>query len=441
MSTLWSKGTQATDLVEDFTVGNDRILDMCLAKYDVIGSKAHIRMLESIGLLTSDELETLTEALDQIHGEINAGEFILEDDVEDIHSQVELLLTRRLGDIGKKIHSGRSRNDQVLVDLKLFLKDEVITLRDEILHLFYTLQNLSEKHKNVLMPGYTHGQVAMPSSFGLWFGAYAEALADDMYMLRGAFNVTDQNPLGSAAGYGSSFPLDREMTTELLDFGSLDYNVVAAQLSRGKSERAVASAIGAVALTLNKFASDCCMYMSPNYGFIRFPDELTTGSSIMPHKKNPDVWEIMRGNCNRIMSVESQISMLCGNMPHGYHRDFQLLKDILFPALELMHKCLHMADYMLQHIRINERILDSSIYDYLFTVEEVNRRTLAGMPFRDAYREVGIEVNEGRFRYQGAPGKSNGELTAEDLKHTSAGSLGNLCTEKIREKMESAASF
>lgn len=441
MSTLWSKGTQATDLVEDFTVGNDRILDMCLAKYDVIGSKAHIRMLESIGLLTSEELVTLTEALDQILGEINAGEFILEDDVEDIHSQVELLLTRRLGDIGKKIHSGRSRNDQVLVDLKLFLKDEVITLRDEILHLFYTLQNLSEKHQNVLMPGYTHGQVAMPSSFGLWFGAYAEALADDMYMLRGAFNMTDQNPLGSAAGYGSSFPLDRNMTTELLDFGSIDYNVVAAQLSRGKSERAVASAIGAVALTLNKFASDCCMYMSPNYGFIRFPDELTTGSSIMPHKKNPDVWEIMRGNCNRIMSVESQISMLCGNMPHGYHRDFQLLKDILFPALELMHKCLHMADYMLQHIRINERILDSSIYDYLFTVEEVNRRTLAGMPFRDAYKEVGIEVNEGRFRYQGAPGKSNGELTAENLKHTSAGSLGNLCTEKIREKMESAANF
>ena len=441
MSTLWSKGTQATDLVDDFTVGNDRILDMRLAKYDVIGSKAHIKMLESIGLLTSEELETLTSALDKILGEIEAGDFILEDDVEDIHSQVELLLTRRLGDIGKKIHSGRSRNDQVLVDLKLFLKDEVITLRDEILHLFYTLQNLSEKHKNVLMPGYTHGQVAMPSSFGLWFGAYAEALADDMYMLRGAFNVTNQNPLGSAAGYGSSFPLDRNMTTELLDFGSLDYNVVAAQLSRGKSERAVASAIGAVALTLNKFASDCCMYMSPNYGFIRFPDELTTGSSIMPHKKNPDVWEIMRGTCNRIMSVESQISMLCGNMPHGYHRDFQLLKDILFPALELMHKCLHMADYMLQHIRINERILDSSIYDYLFTVEEVNRRTLAGMPFRDAYREVGIEVNEGRFRYQGAPGKSNGELTAEDLKHTSAGSLGNLCTEKIREKMESAASF
>ena len=354
MSTLWSKGVQATELVEDFTVGNDRILDMRLAKYDVIGSKAHIRMLESIGLLSAEELEILTKALDQILGEINAGEFVLEDDVEDIHSQVELLLTRRLGDIGKKIHSGRSRNDQVLVDVKLFLKDEVLTLRNEVLQLFHTLQSLSEKHKDVLLPGYTHGQVAMPSSFGLWFGAYAEALADDMYMLRGAFNVTDQNPLGSAAGYGSSFPLDRQMTTDLLDFGSLDYNVVAAQLSRGKSERAVASAMGAIALTLNKFASDCCMYMSPNYGFIKFPDELTTGSSIMPHKKNPDVWEIMRGNCNRIMATESQISMLCSNMPHGYHREFQLLKDILFPALELMHKCLYMADYMLQHIRINE---------------------------------------------------------------------------------------
>jgi argininosuccinate lyase len=441
MSTLWSKGVQATELVEDFTVGNDRILDMRLAKYDVIGSKAHIRMLESIGLLTSEELGILTEALDRILSEINTGEFVLEDDVEDIHSQVELLLTRRLGDIGKKIHSGRSRNDQVLVDVKLFLKDEVLTLRNEVLQLFHTLQSLSEKHKDVLLPGYTHGQVAMPSSFGLWFGAYAEALADDMYMLLGAFNVTDQNPLGSAAGYGSSFPLDRQMTTDLLDFGSLDYNVVAAQLSRGKSERAVASAMGAIALTLNKFASDCCMYMSPNYGFIKFPDELTTGSSIMPHKKNPDVWEIMRGNCNRILATESQISMLCSNMPHGYHREFQLLKDILFPALDLMHKCLYMADYMLQHIRINENILEAPIYEYLFTVEEVNRRTLEGMPFRDAYKSVGIEVNEGRFSYQGAPGKTNGQLTPADLRHTSLGSLGNLCTEKIRSKMESAAQF
>ncbi len=441
MSTLWNKGTAATEVVDAFTVGNDRILDMRLAKYDVTGSLAHIRMLESIGLLTAEELTTLTAALEQILQEIEAGEFILEDDVEDIHSQVELLLTRRLGDIGKKIHSGRSRNDQVLVDVKLFLKDEVIRLRDEVLTLFTTLQDLSEKHKNTLLPGYTHGQVAMPSSFGLWFGAYAEAFADDMYMLRGAYNVTDQNPLGSAAGYGSSFPLDRQMTTDLLRFGSLDYNVVAAQLSRGKSERAVASAIGTIALTLNKFAADCCMYMSPNYGFIRFPDEFTTGSSIMPHKKNPDVWEIMRGKCNMIMSTEGTISMMCSNMPHGYHREFQLLKDILFPALELMHDCLHMADYMLQHISVKENILDSPIYEYLFTVEEVNRRTLSGMPFRDAYKTVGIEVNEGRFRYQGSENKTNGQLTPADLNHTSVGSLGNLCTSQIRHKMEKAAEF
>ena len=441
MSTLWSKGTQATDLVEDFTVGNDRILDMRLARYDVQGSMAHIRMLESIGLLTSDELETLTAGLQQILSEIEAGTFILEDDVEDIHSQVELLLTRRLGDIGKKIHSGRSRNDQVLVDVKLFLKDETLKLREEVLALFSTLQRLSEEHKDTLLPGYTHGQVAMPSSFGLWFGAYAEALADDMYMLRGAYNVTDQNPLGSAAGYGSSFPLDRQMTTDLLGFGSLDYNVVAAQLSRGKSERAVASAMGAIALTLNKFAADCCMYMSPNYGFIKFPDELTTGSSIMPHKKNPDVWEIMRGKCNMIMSTENEISLLCSNIPHGYHREFQLLKDILFPALELMHKCLMMADYMLQHIIVKEGILEAPIYDYLFTVEEVNRRTLAGMPFRDAYKSVGIEVNEGKFRYQGAPDKTNGQLSPADLNHTSLGSLGNLCTDRIAEKMQKAAEF
>ena len=441
MSTLWSKGTQATDLVEDFTVGNDRILDMRLAKYDAQGSMAHIKMLESIGLLTSEELEILTAGLQQILSEIEEGTFVLEDDVEDIHSQVELLLTRRLGDIGKKIHSGRSRNDQVLVDVKLFLKDETLKLREEVLSLFNTLQVLSEKHKDILLPGYTHGQVAMPSSFGLWFGAYAEALADDMYMLHGAYNVTDQNPLGSAAGYGSSFPLNRQMTTDLLGFGSLDYNVVAAQLSRGKSERAVASAMGAIALTLNKFATDCCMYMSPNYGFIKFPDELTTGSSIMPHKKNPDVWEIMRGKCNMIMSAETQISMLCGNMPHGYHREFQLLKDILFPALELMHKCLMMADYMLQHIIVKPGILDAPIYDYLFTVEEVNRRTLEGMPFRDAYKSVGIEVNEGKFRYQGAEGKTNGQLSPADLNHTSLGSLGNLCNDLIAPKMQKAAEF
>lgn len=442
-NTLWSKGTQATDLVEEFTVGNDRILDLRLAKYDVLGSKAHIRMLETIGLLKSNELEKLTEGLDDILKEIEEGDFVLEEDVEDIHSQVELLLTRRLGEIGKKIHSGRSRNDQVLVDIKLFLKDETLKVRDEVLKLFERLQELSEKYKDVLLPGYTHGQVAMPSSFGLWLGAYAEALADDMYMLRGAYNVTDQNPLGSAAGYGSSFPLDRVMTTDLLGFSSLDYNSIAAQLSRGKAERAVASAIGAIALTLNKFAADCCMYMCPNYGFIKFPDSLTTGSSIMPHKKNPDVWEIIRGNCNRIMATEGQISMLCSNMPHGYHRDFQLLKDILFPSLELMHKCLFMAEYMLENIIMNEHILESSaIYDYLFTVEEVNRRTLAGMPFRDAYKSVGIEVNEGRFSYKGSDGSSDKDnLKASSLSHTHIGSLGNLCNDRIMAKMASASEF
>ncbi len=435
--TLWNKGTEATQIVEDFTVGNDRVLDLRLARYDVLGSLAHIKMLQSIGLLTGEELGQLTKGLEEILVEIEDGSFVLEDSVEDIHSQVELLLTRRLGEIGKKIHSGRSRNDQVLVDVKLFLKDEVLKLRDEVLFLFDKLQELSEKHKDVLLPGYTHGQVAMPSSFGLWFGAYAESLADDMYMLRGAYSVTDQNPLGSAAGYGSSFPLDREMTTRLLGFGSMEYNSVAAQLSRGKSERAVASAIGAIALTLNKFAADCCMYMCPNYGFISFPVELTTGSSIMPHKKNPDVWEIMRGNCNRIMSAEAEISMLCSNMPHGYHREFQLLKDILFPKLELMHKCLRMAVYMLENIRVNEDILKAPIYSYLFTVEEVNRRVLSGTPFRDAYRQVGIEVNNGTFRY----GDGSAPERASELRHTHTGSIGNLATESIRKKMEEAAGF
>ncbi len=429
MATLWSKGADATRTVEDFTVGNDRILDLRLAKYDVQGSKAHIKMLESIGLLTAEELEALTAGLDGIAAEIESGDFVLEDDIEDIHSQVEMNLTRRLGDMGKKIHSGRSRNDQVLVDIKLFLKDEVLGFRQEILDLFTMLQKLSERYKDVLLPGYTHGQIAMPSSFGLWFGAYAEALSEDMYMLRGAYRVVDQNPLGSAAGYGSSFPLDRKMTTGLLGFGSMDYNSVAAQLSRGRAERAVASAIGGIALTLNKFASDCCMYMSPNYGFISFPAELTTGSSIMPHKKNPDVWEIIRGDCNRIMSTGNEISLLCSNMPHGYHRDFQLLKDILFPALELMHKCLYMTGYMLDNIRVNGHILDSPLYDHLFTVEEVNRRVLAGTPFRDAYKAVGREVNAGTFKAD------------RTVHHTHIGSIGNLCNDMIAAKMADACDF
>ncbi len=429
MATLWNKGEEASKIVEDFTVGNDRILDLRLAKYDVQGSKAHITMLQKIGLLTSSELVTLTTGLDEIAEEIENGSFVLEEGVEDIHSQVELLLTRRYGDIGKKIHSGRSRNDQVLVDIKLFLKDELMQVREEMLTLFAELQKLSEQYKAVLMPGYTHGQIAMPSSFGLWFGAYAESLADDMYMVRGAYNLVNNNPLGSAAGYGNSFPLDRQMTTELLDFQNLDYNVIAAQLSRGKSEKAVASALGSVALTLNKFAADCCLYMCPNFGFISFPASLTTGSSIMPHKKNPDVWEIVRGYCNRIMSAENEISMLCGNLQHGYHRDFQLLKDILFPVIELLHKCLQMTVYMLQNIKVNEHILDSGLYDHLFTVEEVNRRTLAGTPFRDAYKAVGIEVNEGRFKAD------------KTVNHTHIGSIGNLCTQRITDKMSEASCF
>ncbi len=425
-------------MVDRFTVGNDRVLDRRLARYDVQGSLAHIRMLESIGLLTAQELELLTAALGRISDSIEAGTFVLEDDVEDIHSQVELLLTRELGEVGRKIHSGRSRNDQVLVDIKLFLRDELKQVREEVLTLFRTLQGLSERHEEVLLPGYTHAQVAMPSSFGLWFGAYAEALVDDMYLLGGAYRVVDRNPLGSAAGYGNSFPLDRQMTTDLLGFASPVYNSVAAQMQRGRTERAVASALGSVALTLNKFAADCCQYMCPNFGFIHFPDELTTGSSIMPHKKNPDVWEILRGKCDRILSCENEISMLCSNMPHGYHRDYQLLKDILFPTLELMHECLRMTDYMLAHIEVNPHILKNPLYAYLFTVEEVNKRTLAGTPFRDAYRQVGVEVNEGRFRYSGG---DTADLKASDLGHTHLGSLGNLCNDKIAALMDAASDW
>ena len=438
MATLWNKGTPATERVEEFTVGNDRTLDLRLAKYDVEGSRAHIRMLCSIGLLGKDELGKLTAALDRISESIAKGEFRLEDDVEDIHSQIELMLTRELGEIGEKIHSGRSRNDQVLVDIKLFLRDELRSVREEVLQLFNTLQALSEKYREVLLPGYTHNQLAMPSSFGLWFGAYAEALADDMFLLGGAYNVINRNPLGSAAGYGNSFPLDRQMTTELLGFDTPVYNSIAAQLERGKAERCVASAIGSVALTLNKLASDCCMYMCPNFGFIHFPDELTTGSSIMPHKKNPDVWEIMRGKCNMVLACENEISMLCSNMPHGYHRDLQLLKDILFPKLELLHSCLKMADYMLGFIEVNRKILDNPLYKYLFTVEEVNRRTLAGTPFREAYRQVGTEVNEGRFEC--SPGNI-AELGASGLGHTHIGSIGNLCNDKIAEVMKKASNW
>ncbi|MBQ0081587.1 MAG: argininosuccinate lyase [Alistipes sp.] len=438
MATLWNKGTSATSQVEQFTVGQDRVLDLRLARYDVQGSIAHITMLEKIGLLSKEELCKLKEALEDILPSIESGDFHLDDNVEDIHSQVELLLTKRLGDVGKKIHAGRSRNDQVLVDLKLFLKDELLSLRSEIVALFDKLQALSEKYKDVLLPGYTHAQIAMPSSFGLWFGAYAESLLNDMYMLRGAFHVINRNPLGSAAGYGNSFPLDRELTTELLGFASMDYNSIAAQLSRGKSEKCVASAIGSIALTLNKFASDCCQYMCPNFGFIHFPDSLTTGSSIMPHKKNPDVWEMVRGKTNRVLAVENEIAIMCSNMPHGYHRDYQLLKDVLFPALELIHSCLDICSYMLDYIEINEDIVSGKLYEHLFTVEEVNRMVLLGIPFREAYKQVGQQVNQGTFHY-----KKNFETTikAKELHHTHAGSIGNLCNAQIKALMLQALDF
>ena len=438
MATLWNKGTAATEKVDAFTVGSDRVLDLRLAACDIEGSKAHIRMLEQIGLLTPDELTVLTEGLDSILAEVKAGHFELEDDVEDIHSQVELLLTRSLGDLGRKIHAGRSRNDQVMVDIKLFLREELQQVRGEVLTLFRTLQDLSEQHKDVPLPGYTHGQLAMPSSFGLWLGAYAEALADDMRQLGAAYRVVNRNPLGSAAGYGSSFPLDRALTTKLLGFDTPVYNSIAAQLGRGKCELTVAAALGSVALTLNKLAADCIFGMSPGQGFIRFPDELTTGSSIMPHKKNPDVWEIMRGRCNQILAIPNAIALLTSNLPHGYHRDFQLLKEILFPALEWMHDCLQMADYMLQHLEVNTHIFEDPRYENLFTVEEVNRRVLSGIPFREAYRQVGVEVNEGRFHYEGpAPAT----LSVSDLGHTHIGSIGNLCTEEIAAEMEAAAAW
>ncbi len=430
MATLWNKGTSATDMVESFTVGNDRILDLRLARYDVQGSLAHIKMLESIGLLSADELTTLTEALEKIAAGIKTGEFRLEDDVEDIHSQIELLLTRELGEVGKKIHSGRSRNDQVLLDIRLFLRDEIDSVSNELKELFGILQALSEKHKDVLLPGYTHGQLAMPSSFGLWFGAYAEALVDDLTLLKASRKVVNRNPLGSAAGYGNSFPLDREMTTRLLGFDSPVYNSIAAQLGRGKTERCVASALGSIALTINKFAADCCLYMSPNYGFIHFPDSLTTGSSIMPHKKNPDVWELVRARCNRILACENEISLLCSNLPHGYHRDFQILKDILFPVLEMMHECLQITSYMLRHIEVNTHILDNPLYEQMFTVEEVNKLVKNGLPFRDAYRKVGAEVNEGSFHFKTAG------LKASDLGHSHIGSIGNLCNQQIAELMK-----
>lgn len=424
---LWSKGFEPDKMIEQFTVGNDRELDLRLARYDVQGSMAHIRMLESIGLLKADELEVLLKALGEIAEVIERGEFRIEEGVEDVHSQVEFMLTAKLGDIGKKIHSGRSRNDQVLVDLKLFMRDELKHIAEAVERLFHRLQELSDEHKDKLMPGYTHLQVAMPSSFGLWFGAYAESLVDDMQMLVAAYNVANQNPLGSAAGYGSSFPLDREMTTRLLEFETLHYNVVAAQMSRGKTERAASMAIASIASTLGHMAMDVCMWMCQNFGFVSFPDELTTGSSIMPHKKNPDVFEIMRGKCNRLQSIPNEIALLTANLPLGYNRDLQLLKDIIFPASTELIECLDMADFMLQHIRIKDGIVEDPRYDYLFTVEEVNRLVLAGMPFREAYKKVGQEVQEGSYR------------PVREVNHTHAGSISNLCNKEIADKFRKVA--
>ena len=421
---LWDKGYDIDSWIEQFTVGNDRQLDMQIARFDVEASMAHIRMLETIGLLTAEELQILLSGLQQIADEIERGEFEIEDGVEDVHSQVEQLLTQRLGDVGKKIHSGRSRNDQVLVDLKLFYRAQLREVADDVKNLFDRLLLLSDEHKDVLMPGYTHLQVAMPSSFGLWFGAYAETLADDTRLLATAHAIANQNPLGSAAGYGSSFPLNRTMTTQLLNFADLHYNVVAAQMSRGKTELTLSYAIGAIASTLGKLAMDICLFNSQNYGFIRFPDAFTTGSSIMPHKKNPDVFEIMRGRCNRLMNTSNEVSLLISNLPHGYHRDLQLLKDITFPALSELKECLRMADFMLQHIIVNKNILDDERYNYLFTVEDVNRLALSGVPFRDAYKQVGMQVQQGTYK----PTKS--------VHHTHEGSIGNLCNDKIREKMQ-----
>lgn len=423
-SKLWEKSVQVNHDVEAYTVGRDREMDLYLAKYDVIGSLAHITMLESIGLLTADELSALTAALRDIHAEVEAGSFVIEDGIEDVHSQVELMLTRRLGDVGKKIHSGRSRNDQVLVDLRLFIRSEIEDLVRHIAMLFGTLNEQSRRYRQVLMPGYTHLQVAMPSSFGLWFGAYAEALADDLTVLRAAYDVTNRNPLGSAAGYGSSFPLNRTMTTQLLGFKSIDYNVVYAQMGRGKTERIVANAIANVAATVSKLAFDACMFNSQNFGFIKLADEFTTGSSIMPHKKNPDVFELTRAKCNKLQALPYEITLITNNLPSGYFRDLQLVKESFLPAFGELKSILVMVNAMMAQVKVNEHILDDSRYDLMFSVEEVNRRTRGGMPFRDAYKQVGLEIEAGTFE------------PVKEVTHTHEGSIGNPCNDEIAALFE-----
>lgn len=421
---LWEKNVQVNAEIDRFTVGRDREMDMYLAKYDVLGSMAHIIMLESIGLLTSDELKILLEELKNIYASVERGEFVIEDGIEDVHSQVELMLTRRLGDVGKKIHSGRSRNDQVLVDLKLFIRAQLKSVAEAVERLFHVLISQSNRYKDVLMPGYTHLQIAMPSSFGLWFGAYAESLVDDMMFLQAAYKTCNRNPLGSAAGYGSSFPLDREMTTRLLGFDSMNYNVVYAQMGRGKVERNVSFALASIAGTLSKMAFDACMFSCQNFGFVKLPDECTTGSSIMPHKKNPDVFELTRAKCNKIQALPQQIMMIMNNLPSGYFRDLQIIKEVFLPAFEELEDCLQMATYIMEKIKINEHILDDDKYLYMFSVEEVNRLASEGMPFRDAYKKVGLDIEAGNFSHD------------KTVHHTHAGSIGNLCNDKIEELMQ-----
>ena len=424
MPKLWDKGFSTAQEIERFTVGRDREMDLYLAESDVMGSMAHITMLESIGLLTSDELKTLLHELRAIRKEILEGKFTIEEGVEDVHSQIELMLTRRLGDMGKKIHSGRSRNDQVLVDLKLFTRRQLQLVAEDVRTLFGELQAQSERYKQVLMPGYTHLQVAMPSSFGLWFGAYAESLVDDMMFLQAAFRMANRNPLGSAAGYGSSFPLNRTMTTQLLGFESMDYNVVYAQMGRGKMERHVAFALASVAGTLSKLAFDACLFNSQNFAFVKLPDECTTGSSIMPHKKNPDVFELTRAKCNKIQALPQQIMLIMNNLPSGYFRDLQIIKEVFLPCFQELRDCLSMVTYIIQRIKVNEHILDDPRYDLMFSVEEVNRLATEGMPFRDAYKKVGMDIQAGNFK----PHK--------EVHHTHEGSIGNLCNEEIRALMD-----
>jgi len=423
---LWDKGYSTDKKIDLFTVGNDRELDLVLAKYDVLGSLAHAKMLHKIGLLSKNEIALVEAALNDILETIKEGSFVIEESFEDVHSKVEFLLTQKLGDTGKKIHTARSRNDQVLVDVHLYLKDELNEIKALTKSFFDLLMNLSEEHKKVLLPGYTHLQIAMPSSFGMWFSAYAESLIDDVYFLNAAYKVVDQNPLGSAAGYGSSFPIDREETTHILGFKTLKYNSVAAQMSRGKTEKSVAFAMSSLAGTMSKFAYDICLYMSQNFGFVSFPDGLTTGSSIMPHKKNPDVFELIRGKCNKIQALPYELTLITNNLPSGYHRDLQLLKEGLLPAIQSLKACLEMFTFSLENIKINKNILEDKKYDYLFTVEEVNELVQNGTPFRDAYKIVGAKINEGNF----TPNK--------DITHTHLGSVGNLALEKIKSKMEAA---